>query len=200
MSLLKMKSKILIFIFFSALISCKEKSPDQILIAEADTFFQKSVIPNIDDPNSYEKISTIILDTMSRVEYLKDLKKSYSERLFWIESSYKSTKDLYESTVRSNKEFAKYSSAEGRRSNEEREKKYLEDVKKYEGEVNETKSKIDSIDFEIKNTVTDEIFSIKLHHNFRARNKFGALVKETVEVRYYPKETDPTKKFYIKTI
>jgi hypothetical protein len=195
-----MRLKIIILLGFLIAAGCRNKTPDEILIDEFEAYFKTTVIPNLDDPNSYEKVSTQIIDTIFLIDYWRDLENTYSERLFYHKNTYESSKRLYETALNNNKEFAKYRSKEENEYNNERVNEYLEDLKEYEDAVNETQGQIDSLSSLIGNSSNaNDIFSIILLHTLRAKNKFGALVKETIEFNFYPNQTDNAKRFIIKS-
>ena len=180
-------------ITFSALLftllGCHSKSPNEILIEEFETFFTKEVKPKLDDPTSYEKINSEIMDTVLVKEMLDNtiaLKKETYE-------VYKKQYVVYQKEFVSSTELAKlYKSF--LRGVEDSQRRIIE----YNAKFKIDSIKTDSLLNALKAIPATAISYIIINHNFRAKNRSGDLLVGQFSFSSYPAEQDLSKKFRIR--
>ena len=187
-------NRIKLSITFSAfllfvLLGCQSKLPKELLIEEFETFFVKEVKPKLDDPNSYEKINSEIMDTVFVWEMLdniialkKETYEAYKKQCITYQEEYLKSIDLAK----------KYES-------------FLPSVDLSQQRIIEynAKFKIDSIRTDsllntLKAISPTDISYIIINHNFHAKNRSGDLLVGQFSFSYYPAEQDVSKKFRIR--
>lgn len=188
MNRLKLSFTISALLLFT-LLGCQSKSPKELLIEEFETFFTKEVKPKLDDPDSYERIKSEIMDTVfvrkmldNTIALKKETYETYKKQCITYQEEYLKSIDLAK----------KYES-------------FLPSVKASQRRIIEynAKFKIDSIKTDsllnaLKAIPATAISYIIINHNFRAKNRSGDLLVGQFSFSFYPAEQDLSKKFRIR--
>lgn len=164
------------------LFSCKTKTPDELLIEEFETYFNKEIVTKMNDPKSYEKINSEIKDTILVADLIN------------IEIS--TSKNSLDTNI---KQLVSYKSMADKLNRKDSKEYMLKIGDTYNVLAKRDSLQIDSLNNVLINTQANEISTIVLVHNFRAKNGFGALVVGKYTFSFNPKEQDLTKRFMLQS-
>lgn len=163
-----MKKYIFIILIISVLISCNTNPTDKLL-SDTNNFINDSLLIQLKDPKSFEKIDLKITDTIKESEELKEI----------LDLQYSDVDEVLA------KNYAKFNWTD------------ISDRTKYKLEYNKFLLERDSIKNLVKKSNKDKISKIVIVLNYRAKNSFGALDFGRATIYFYPNEIDVNKKFFI---
>lgn len=173
---MKSLSNAFVLLVMVGIYSCT-KSPEEKLIKEAEKYFESEVLPKFNDPKSYEKVSTEILDTIYLAESLKEQ----------IEITY-SALEVYEESYKKNQEY--YSNWGS--------KIWKDMMVEDENKIALGKIELDSLNRIYEKADKKKIYQIELVHTFRANIPLGGLMLGKYGITYYPNETEGNKFVWFK--
>ncbi len=176
-----MKKVLKLLVVVGVLISsCTNKSPESKIITECKESFDKEVLPNLKDPKSFEEISIKFVDTMYKLDELKEDVEDIKEGKTITESVIKSSESLINTLKRYDDTNEFY-------------KKELTMLKEYEELGLRYQKEIDSLNNLINITPKNIVEYYRLEYKFRAKNGFGALDIFKYKVIYYPSRNGENK-------
>ena len=172
-----MKKYFLSLLIITILLSCNTNPTDKLL-SDANKFINDSLLIQLKDPKSFEKIDLKINDTITEVEDLTNrLEKIYS----------KSEEGYLKLFLKNHIEMIELGGGE----------MYKNMKKDDEIRLKNFYNEKDSIKNLINKTPKDEIKRIEIVLNYRAKNGFGALDFGKAIIHFFPNEKDVNKKFFI---
>lgn len=133
------------------------------LLTQTESYIQKEFIPNLDNPKSYEAVKTVVTDTVDNQDSIRGIAAIKS-----LEMVDRVMEDDFNKLISKNNGFIGDKWVEKR------------------GKMRELlyKKAIDSTILITVNIPKSPIHSITLLHIFRAQNKFGAIVLDTIKIKY----------------
>lgn len=75
--------KLFLLTIVSALFSCSQITEEEKIISQVEEKVKNEIIPKLKDPKSFEK-NEIILDTLTKKEYLKEIMKDNTNRILFL--------------------------------------------------------------------------------------------------------------------
>lgn len=148
---------------------------DDSIISIIDTNIKAYIQKNANDPSSYQPIKTTCIDTMMTGE----------KELFWLRRDTATEKTMILIALRSISEDKEYSGSTLAKLVHKSVEENQEEIKKREKVISEKLKQIDSILQAVKGK--QKIEGYVFSHEFRLKNKFGALVLQKRFVRANPK-------------
>lgn len=184
------------------------------ILSKGETFLKE----NLDDPSSYEKISSDIIDTIRLDKYYKNLMYRHYDMHDIIDyemaiDRVEYNKNELDSLVKNNKH--KFTIKDFKESVVKKNKNSLDSILSSSDSVSyivskemlEKKAKelpaIESLFSKINelkiNPSKNKIQYIEIQYNFREKNKMGALIKQTIVLEYNPEGwTDNKNKYFFR--
>lgn len=153
-----MKKIVLIVIVFITIISCSNKYG--LLESKLKKEIEENVVPNLDDPKSYELVSIETIDTSMYHENIKEMKLFYEDD---IKNQNKALEEHLKDTA--------YRSVF---------------IKRIRDVISDNEKEIKKSDSLL--ALPDRIMNINFVVKMRAKNKLNALVLETLKYIYVPSE------------
>ena len=166
-------------IFLSACLFSCNHSNDNDIISVCEDSAKKDIIKDLKYPESYKKISTIILDTIMEVQ---DLEKTMN--LFYSEKSIESNKEMVEKYRRLSESLLTCDVC-------------IDKINDFNNQIEILEIKRDSMKKIIQTTDGKIVSYINIEHKYRATNNSGSLIIGKEVIRYYPNQIDQSKKIFI---